>query len=194
MKALEIDSSYALKFKALSEPTRLKMIPHLSEPHTVKQIADLLEIDHHALYHHMRVLEKAGIVTLVKTKEVGNIIEKYFQLTNNWVVMPGNSEKSLMLGFNPLLHQAIFSMLEDLSKSVQSGIETGLIHRVFLNIREKELDKKRDQIQVMVDEFLAKLLLVEDADGDQMISVNMLQFRMPASQVPDTTSSTPGKG
>ena len=194
MKAFEIDSSYVLKFKALSEPTRLKMIPHLSEPHTVKQVADLLAIDHHALYHHMRVLEKAEIVKLVKTREVGNIIEKYFQLTENWVMMPGNSENASIHGFNPLLHQAIFNMLEDLSKSVQSGIETGLIHRVFLNIREKEFEEKRDQIQVLVDEFLTKLLLVEDTDGNQMISVNMLQFRMPSGQIPSTNISQPGKG
>ena len=67
----EIDSCYVMKLKALSETTRLRMIPHLSEPRTVKQVADILETDHHALYHHMRVLEKAQIVELVKTKKVG---------------------------------------------------------------------------------------------------------------------------
>ena len=88
MNIKDIDASRVLKFKALSETIRIRMIPHLSEPRTVKQVADILGIDHHSLYHHMRVLENANIVELVKTRELGNITEKYYKLVDNWIIMP----------------------------------------------------------------------------------------------------------
>src|SRR5262245_23361729 len=51
--------------KALLDPTRLKMVLQLSIPRTVKQVADRLGISYRRLYHHMQVLEDAGVVEQV---------------------------------------------------------------------------------------------------------------------------------
>lgn len=180
MKLTKIDSNYVLKFKALSQATRLKMLPHLSEPRTVKQIADMLRMDHHGLYHHMKVLEDAGIVKRVKTKRVHNLIEKYYQLTDNWVSVPYSREEadSAGLALSPLIQQAVFSMLEDLTETTKAGNDSGQVHRVWYKIRSDKLKKKHKEVEQIIKKFIEQLAELEDKDGDVTYSLNLVHFKM----------------
>jgi DNA-binding transcriptional ArsR family regulator len=174
----EIDACYVMKLKALSETTRLKMIPHLSEPRTVKQIADILEVDHHALYHHMRVLEKAQIVELVKTRKVGNIVEKYFTLTDNWVVMLGSSEHFGVANLSPLIRQMVLTMLEDLTKATQTPDESASIYRLYFKFNSEDIKPKQQQLKKLIEDFIKEIEKIEDKDGDFIYSLNLLLFKM----------------
>ena len=179
MSIHEVDPTKDLKFKALSEATRLRMIPHLSEPRTVKQVADALGVDHHSLYHHMRVLEKAGIVHMVKTKNVGNITEKYYQLIDNWVVMAETEET---IGeMNPLVRQTAFSMLEDMNLSLQAGTENATVYRAFYTVSRENLLKMKRLINDSIKEMIEKVTEIEDADGELTYSLNFLHFLSPES-------------
>ena len=182
MKLTNIDSSYVLKFKALSDTTRLKMLPHLSEPHTVKQFADMLNVDHHALYHHMRVLESAKIARLVKTRKMGNIVEKYFQLTDNWVTVPDKAMKDGSLPINPLVRQAVLSILEDLNETVQAGNESGQVHRVWYKVKKENLEKTHKQIADLVTKFINDIDSLEDDKGDLSYTINLVHFKMPTGK------------
>ena len=175
----DIDASRVLKFKALSGPLRIKMIPHLSEPHTVKQVADILGMDHHALYHHMRVLEKAGIVELVKTHDTGNITEKYYKLVENWIVMPLLSEQITEL--QPLVRQSALSIIEDMNLALHSGQEQGTVHRIFLTISDNNILEKKRQINGLIKDFINRIQEIEEKDGKLVYSVNMIHFLMPES-------------
>jgi len=174
----EIDACYVMKLKALSETTRLKMIPHLSEPRTVKQIADILEVDHHALYHHMRVLEKAKIVELVKTRKIGNIVEKYFTLTDNWVVMLGSSEHFGVANLSPLIRQMVLTMLEDLTKSSQIPEESASIYRLYFKFNSEDIKSKQHKLKKLFEDFIKEIEKIEDKDGDFIYSLNLLLFKM----------------
>lgn len=178
MSKTEIDACYVMKLKALSEITRLKMIPHLSEPRTVKQIADLLEIDHHALYHHMRVLEKAQIVELVKTKKIGNITEKYFTLTNNWVVMLGSPEHLGVTSISPLIRQMILTMLEELTKATQTNEDAASIYRIYFKFKSENIKQKQKELKQAIDNFVEEISQIEDKDGDYTFSLNLILFKM----------------
>lgn len=179
MNITDIDASRILKFKALSETIRIRMIPHLSEPRTVKQVADILGIDHHSLYHHMRVLENANIVELVKTRELGNITEKYYKLVDNWIIMPALGGGSNEI--QPLVRQYVVSIIDDLNNALGSGSEQGTVHRVYLSVEDANLAEKKRQINELIKDFIERLQDIEDKKGKMVYSVNLLHFTMPES-------------
>ncbi|MBU1022907.1 helix-turn-helix domain-containing protein [bacterium] len=178
MKIPDMHTNYVLKFKALSEPTRLKMIAHLSEPHTVKQVADILEIDHHALYHHMHVLEKSGIVELVKTRTIGNITEKYFKLTDNWIMMPQSPHGATDLSdSDPVMRQVVFAMIEDLTEAIRTEKDSGAIERLIINFKTENLGDKLSKLNALIQAFIDDVEKLDNEGGDISYSVNLLHFK-----------------
>lgn len=82
--------------KALLDPTRLKMVMHLSTPRTVKQVADRLGVSYRRLYHHMQVLEKAGIVEQVNVPHRRSVAERYYRVREDQLlVSPQDTGASL---------------------------------------------------------------------------------------------------
>ncbi|HUN22589.1 MAG TPA: winged helix-turn-helix domain-containing protein [Anaerolineales bacterium] len=82
MQNFEISDISTLR--AISTPLRLKLLENLAEkPYTVKQLGELLGMDASRLYYHISQLEKAGIVKVVSTQQVGNLVEKYYQTTSH---------------------------------------------------------------------------------------------------------------
>lgn len=72
------------QIKAYSDPYRLRILTLLrnnGDAATVKEIADQLGEVPAKVHYHIKKLEKAGIVELIRTKEVKGIIAKYYYLT-----------------------------------------------------------------------------------------------------------------
>ncbi|QAA34056.1 ArsR/SmtB family transcription factor [Clostridium manihotivorum] len=72
------------QIKAYSDPYRLRILTLLrnrGDAATVKEIADELGEVPAKVHYHIKKLEKAGIVELIRTKEVKGIIAKYYYLT-----------------------------------------------------------------------------------------------------------------
>jgi DNA-binding transcriptional ArsR family regulator len=68
--------------KLIADPLRLQIVEVLlSEPQTVKQIADKLGLAPSKLYYHVNSLEKHGLIQVVDTTIHGNIIEKHYWVT-----------------------------------------------------------------------------------------------------------------
>jgi len=68
--------------KLIADPLRLQIIEVLlSQPLTVKQIADKLGLAPSKLYYHVNSLEKFGLIQVVDTTIHGNIIEKHYWVT-----------------------------------------------------------------------------------------------------------------
>jgi len=68
------------QLKALSDPLRLRVLEAFSrQPVTTKQVAALLGENATKLYHHVQILEEAGLVHLVKTRKNRGTLEKYYQ-------------------------------------------------------------------------------------------------------------------
>jgi predicted transcriptional regulator len=68
------------QLKALTDPLRQELLDRFSnEPMTTKQVADLLGQKPHKLYHHVDVLEQAGLIRLVRTQQNRGTVEKYYE-------------------------------------------------------------------------------------------------------------------
>lgn len=72
------------QIKAYSDPYRLRIITFLRnnmDAATVKEIADNLGEVPAKVHYHIKKLERAGIIELIRTKEIKGIIAKYYYLT-----------------------------------------------------------------------------------------------------------------
>jgi len=66
--------------KALAHPLRLRILESLSDAaRTAMQVAELLGRKPTALYHHVRVLEKARLIRQTETRKKRGTTEKYYR-------------------------------------------------------------------------------------------------------------------
>lgn len=74
-------------FKLLEDQTRRRIVFMLrDEPHTVKDIAEQLEMTPQNIYHHMNKLQDAGIVELEYERRNGHIIESFYTVPSDTLV------------------------------------------------------------------------------------------------------------
>ncbi len=65
--------------KILTEPLHLQILEMLDlEPQTVKQVADKLGLSSNRLYYHFKMLEEHGLIQVVQTRLVNNMLEKTY--------------------------------------------------------------------------------------------------------------------
>lgn len=67
--------------RAISDPLRIRLLESMAQPQTVKEIAAQLGVGKTKLYYHLNLLEKHGIIRVVRTRVVSGIIEKSYQVT-----------------------------------------------------------------------------------------------------------------
>lgn len=66
--------------KVLADPLRTQIMETLvMEPLTVKQVADRLGLSPSKLYYHVNMLEQYGLLQVVETRMIANMIEKHYQ-------------------------------------------------------------------------------------------------------------------
>lgn len=66
--------------RAISDPLRIRLLELMAQPQTVKEIATQLGVGKTKLYYHLNLLEKHGIIRVVRTRVVSGIIEKSYQV------------------------------------------------------------------------------------------------------------------
>jgi DNA-binding transcriptional ArsR family regulator len=70
----------ATQQRAYFHPVRLKILNFLvHERLTVSQVAARLRVHPANLTHHFRVLRRAGLIRLVEKRDIGRVVEKYYQ-------------------------------------------------------------------------------------------------------------------
>jgi hypothetical protein len=66
--------------QVLSHPLRSQLLDQFdAEPQTVKQVANRLGMTANKLYYHVNMLEEHGLLALVETRTVGNLLERLYQ-------------------------------------------------------------------------------------------------------------------
>src|SRR5206468_5112014 len=69
------------ELRALAHPLRLRLLEAFAgEARTTMQVAAELGEPPTRLYHHVNALERAGILTLARTRQVRGTTERYFEL------------------------------------------------------------------------------------------------------------------
>ena len=69
------------QIKALAHPLRMRIVEALAEsdPMTTKQVAESLGEKPTRLYHHVDILQKAGLLRLTHTRQNRGTTEKYYE-------------------------------------------------------------------------------------------------------------------
>ena len=87
------DSPEALK--ALAAETRLLILDLLLDrAATTSQLGDALDIPRGTVGYHLKVLERAGLVRIVRTAKVRALTEKYYGRVGRTIVMGGKPDGS----------------------------------------------------------------------------------------------------
>ena len=77
LESLEVDDIEV--FEILNNPTRLRIMRRLSEPRSIREVAESLDVPPTRLYYHFNLLEEAGVIKVVETRKVGAMLQKVFQ-------------------------------------------------------------------------------------------------------------------
>jgi DNA-binding transcriptional ArsR family regulator len=120
------------QIKALADPLRLQVLEAFCQkPMTTKQVAILLEQNPTKLYHHVDILEKAGLIRLVKTQQNRGTVEKYYQGVARRIAVSqilANSPSEAGSPRDELL-KALTSALEATMSEIRKSVSAKLIKR-----------------------------------------------------------------
>jgi len=68
------------KVKIIFKKKKEKILELLSQkPHTIKELANILKVNPGTVFHHIKILEHAELIEIIRTEMVGNIVMKFYQ-------------------------------------------------------------------------------------------------------------------
>lgn len=81
------------QLRALGDDLRTRIVVLLREhAHSVTELAETLELPKGTVAHHVKVLEKAGFVRVVRTRQVRALTERYYGRTARLFIFKGTDE------------------------------------------------------------------------------------------------------
>ena len=166
--------------KVITDPLRFQILEILGEePQTVKSVADKLEMTSNRLYYHFNLLESAGLIKVVRTQTINNIIEKFYWTSAKEIMVDQDilnaNPEAVAEDINRVIIAALDSTKEDIIKSLHSMDFGG----------KKEEGERSNEISV----FRVKKKL---ADKDyENISKEFKQLLDKFQNLPDAKSSDP---
>src|SRR5262245_29527269 len=117
------------QLKALTDPLRLRVLEvFVRQPVTTKQAAALLGETATKLYHHVQILEDAGLIRLVETRANRGTVEKYYGAVAEDFVVDRNllelqsGPRRATKGYEALCMRALQATLSEARKSVAAGL------------------------------------------------------------------------
>jgi DNA-binding transcriptional ArsR family regulator len=157
--------------KIMADPLRSQILETLmSKKHTVKQVADKLGLAPSKLYYHFNLLEQHGLIEVVETRMVANMVEKHFQATFSEFEVDSNilsttTEEGKEI-VNTLINSTIDTTKDDILRSVQARyfqLEQGapadprklILNRLTGNIPNARVDEFVERIQEIFKDFAA---------------------------------------
>jgi DNA-binding transcriptional ArsR family regulator len=148
--------------KAYFHPLRMKILDYLSTDRlTVSQVAARLRVHPANITHHFRILRSAGLIRLVERRDIGRVIEKYYQaVAQIFDVRPSSGE------IKHVGKKVLTVLRDDLSgnlmrlKPDDSDRLIGLLFSTKIDARA--YSKFAGRLQVLIKEFEA----ANQQDGD----------------------------
>ena len=173
--------------KVLTDPLRLQILEVLSlEPQTVNQIAGKLGLSSSRLYYHFNMLEEHGLIKVVETRTVNNIIEKVFWLTAKEISIDKNllnlSLESDQENIHQIMESTVDALHEDIIRSLQArkfhlarGAEP-MPRSIMMNSQKKRLkDETYQKFLKRVEEVVKEFADLEEETGKGQ-DINVFNF------------------
>jgi DNA-binding transcriptional ArsR family regulator len=83
------------QLRALGDDLRTRIVVLLREhAHSVTELAETLELPKGTVAHHVKVLEKAGLIRVVRTRQVRALTERYYGRTARLFIFKGSDEEA----------------------------------------------------------------------------------------------------
>ncbi len=134
--------------KLLGDPTRLEILRILiSRQATISQIGSVINIHPARVRHHIKLLEKEGLVELVLVQMEKNYIEKYYRATANMFVVnmavlsepPEEDHLVVLASDDPALNFLVTRLNNKLSRKYIYTLPVGSLD-ALIYLREKYSD------------------------------------------------------
>jgi len=132
------------QLRAVSYLTRHRIMSVLRfEPATITQIAERVGLAKGSSSYHVRLLERAGLVKVVRTRKVRGVTERYYAMAARTVVLPDPGEG----GPDVLMRHAV----ADLEASPAEGERhVGMAH---LRLTEEQFAELGERLRALADEY-----------------------------------------
>jgi predicted transcriptional regulator len=156
--------------KVVADPVRNQIMEVLEKkPQNVKEVAEKLGLAPSKLYYHFNMLEKVGLIKVMETRQIANLIEKYYQTTSSFIDIDPN-----LLNFSTtegkenlytMVTSTIDTTREDLLRSLQARslqIEQGAegklrsvtLSRYISNMSDEKANEFHKRMQELLEEFI----------------------------------------
>lgn len=155
--------------KVITDPLRFQILEVLGEePQTVKFVADKLGMTSNRLYYHFNLLESAGLIKVVRTQTINNIIEKFYWTTAKEIMVDQDvvnaNPEAVVEDINRVIIAALDTTKEDIIRSLRTLDFTAKkedgeksnefsVFRVKKRIEDKDYEKISQEFKKLLDEF-----------------------------------------
>ena len=153
--------------KVVADPLRMDILELLTRtPLTVTQIGEQLDMAPSRLYYHVNLLEKHGLLRLVETRMVSNMMEKYYAPVAPSLRLDPKlfsfSEGADEEGLSTLLDVTLESTRQDIVRSIRAGVfdlarlsqeRRGTIGRVASRLKRADAQRLLARIEELIAEF-----------------------------------------
>ena len=154
------------QLRALLDDTRHLIVALLSDKAaTVSQLADVLGRPKGTIGYHMKVLEDAGLVRVVRTERVRAIEAKYYGRTARTFDLSGVAEDMAHVGL------AFSRALQEMSTHEIEGHLPGVSTVRYARIPQDRAQEWQDRLIALVEEFIA-----EPREGDVVYGLMLALF------------------
>ncbi|MGW1227743.1 ArsR/SmtB family transcription factor [Streptomyces sp. NPDC001515] len=131
--------------RAVSNLTRHRIMAVLRfEPATITQIAERVGLAKGSSSYHVRLLERAGLVKVVRTRKVRGVMERYYAMAARSVTLPDPGEG----GPDVLMRHAV----ADLEASPGPDRQVRMAH---LRLTDAQFAELGERLQALADEYRA---------------------------------------
>ena len=176
---LEVDTAEGLK--ALSHPTRSSILDMLVERSaSITQLADALGRPKGSVGHHVKALEEAGLIRVVRTRKVRAMTEKFYGRTARWFVMRSFEVKGVDPGWH--VNEALESIDRDLDAP-------HLLSARYARIRAEDAERFSAELVELLDRFLAT-----ERGGDIVYAMVAGVFATTRPHLPASSDADGGEG
>lgn len=132
------------QLRAVSNLTRHRIMAALRhEPATITQIAEKIGLAKGSSSYHLRLLERAGLVKVVRTRKVRGVTERYYAMAARAIVLPDAGAGQP----NVLMRHAV----ADLEAS--SGVGGQHVRMAHLRLTEEQFAQLGTRLDALADEY-----------------------------------------
>lgn len=175
-------------FGLLADPTRLEILELTMVPRSVTEIAEAMGVPRTRLYHHVKLMEEAGMIAIAETRQTGALTEKVYQAA----ARSYQPSKTFLRNAAPrqradaLISSILNATRADFVRAVDDGIvrmgdrkenRTLLLGRLLMRLRPERLHALIDELEELLGRYAAA-----DDDTDDAITVGVLNVIHPSSR------------